>query len=169
MPPPATAARQLADWLATQSQTGAFHIGISSDLVYIHHVPLASRSACISTWLHHHSFCPSPIFALSLYLFLWKVLWISPMDTTPTRGSFPCLPDSLPLSAPHPWLRMMPDNLMWWFLWQSPPQVFVAISPQVNIATSICGDLAQGQAKTRSAMSCLPYCNMRHCIIVRIE
>ena len=41
-------------------------------------------------------------------------------------------------------------------------------SPHVKIATCICGDLAQGLAGTRSTVSCLPYCNMRHCIIIII-
>src|SRR6266404_8247036 len=60
--PPATATHQLADWLATQLQTGVFHIGIDLDIVYILHVSLARLLACILTWLHHQSFCPLFIF-----------------------------------------------------------------------------------------------------------
>src|SRR5258708_6103746 len=110
MSPPATAARWPADWPANQSQTGAFHIDIGLVFVYILRVSLASRLACISTWLHRHSFHRSSIFALSLYSFIRKILRVGPMDTMPTRGSFPCPPNGLPPLAPHPWLGMMPDT-----------------------------------------------------------
>src|SRR5258708_11453846 len=108
--PPATAACRPADRPATQLQTSIFHIDISSRLVYILRVSLASQSACISTWLRRHSFHQLFTFNCHPYLFFQKVLWISLMDTTPTRGSFPCPPNSLLLSAPCPWLGMMPDT-----------------------------------------------------------
>src|SRR5258708_5394118 len=79
--PPASATCWLANWLASQLQTDAYHIGISSDIVYIPCVSLARSSACISTWLHCHSFHCSSIFDLNPYSFIQKILQVGPMDT----------------------------------------------------------------------------------------